>query len=496
MTAASPVTHALYGAEQVRTLDRRIIDAGVAGFDLMQRASQAAYDVLRARWPGARRLTVLCGGGNNAGDGYVIAALAVCDGLDVQLVALRDPACLTGDAARACALARRAGVTPVAWREGMTLDGEVLVDALLGTGASGEVRDPLRSAILAINATRRPVLAVDVPSGLSAQTGGIGGVAVHATVTVTFIADKFGLHTGASADHVGELVVESLGTAPETHGDLVPLGELLAAEQLQTALPPRARGSHKGDFGHLLVVGGAVGFGGAALMACEAALRMGSGKVSLATDAAHVAASLVRSPEVMARGVQAAAEAQPLLAQADALVVGPGLGRDAWGKALWRLALDAAVPSVLDADALNLLAEEARDRDDWVLTPHPGEAARLLGSTTAEVQADRRAAVLALRERYGGSVVLKGAGTLIADADGVAVCPYGNPGMASGGMGDVLSGVIGALLGQGRTPGEAARLGVLIHALAGDAAARAGGERGLVATDLASYVRVIANPRS
>lgn len=496
MTTTCRVPHPLYGADQVQALDRRLMAEGMAGFELMQRAAQAAYAALRSRWPEAHRLSILCGGGNNAGDGYVMAALAAGDGLDVQLIALRDPATLSGDAARAYEMAWQAGLDVIEWRPKTVINGDVVIDALLGTGATGEVREPLRSAIETLNATPRPVLAVDVPSGLSAQTGSIGGVAVKASLTVTFLADKFGLHTGASADHVGELGVETLGMTPQGHDDLVPLGELQAADMLQQAFPLRSRGSHKGDFGHVLVIGGAPGFGGAALMASEAALRSGAGKVSLATDAAHVVASLVRSPEVMARGVGKGEDIHALLDQANALVVGPGLGRQDWGHALWQAALAARVPSVLDADALNWLSEEATNRrDDWVLTPHPGEAARLLGVSGAEVQADRRAAALALHERYGGSVVLKGAGTLIADANGVTVCPYGNPGMASGGMGDVLSGIVGALLAQGQAPGEAARYGVLLHALAGDAAAQDGGERGLVATDLASYVRAIANPR-
>ncbi|MDV6320343.1 NAD(P)H-hydrate dehydratase [Chromohalobacter sp. HP20-39] len=495
MTTTCRVPHPLYGADQVQALDRRLIDEGVVGFDLMQRAAQAAYAALRSHWPEAHRLSILCGGGNNAGDGYVMAALAAGDGLDVQLVALRDPATLGGDAARAYEMAWQAGLDVIEWRPETVINGDVVIDALLGTGATGEVREPLRSAIEMLNAAPRPVLAVDVPSGLSAQTGSVGGVAVRASLTVTFLADKFGLHTGASADHVGELRVETLGVTPQAHDDLVPLGELQSADILQQALPPRPRGSHKGDFGHVLVIGGGAGFGGAALMASEAALRSGAGKVSLATAAAHVAASLVRSPEVMVRGVEGAEDIHELLGQANALVVGPGLGRQGWGHELWQAALAAGVPSVLDADALNWLAEKATRRDDWVLTPHPGEAARLLGVSSAEIQADRRAAALALHERYGGTVVLKGAGTLVADAHGVTVCPYGNPGMASGGMGDVLSGIVGALLAQGQTPAEAARHGVLVHALAGDAAARDGGERGLVATDLASYARAIANPR-
>ncbi|WP_192034791.1 NAD(P)H-hydrate dehydratase [Halomonas sp. YLGW01] len=485
----------LYRAAQVRELDRRTIAAGIEGFALMQRAAMAAYGTLRGRWPAVKRLSVLCGAGNNAGDGYVIAALAALDGLEVQLYSLRDPASLEGDAARAAMMARQAGVAASPWTPQAELNGELIVDALLGTGLTGEVRAPFAAAIEAINASARPVLAVDIPSGLSADTGAMLGSAVRASLTVTFIADKLGLHTGAGPAFSGEVRLEALGVEPLGHEDLVPAAWRLGGE---TALPPRPRDSHKGNFGHLLVIGGAPGFGGAALLASQAAARLGAGKVSLATAPEHVTASLVRCPEVMVHGVRGASDLGVLLDTATVLVVGPGLGLGAWGQAMLQAALSAGKPLVVDADALTLLVSRwpTLKRDDWLLTPHPGEAARLLASSGAAIQADRPAAVRELVERRGGVAVLKGAGSLIADEAGLAVCPFGNPGMASGGMGDALSGLLGALIAQGLSLPAAARLGVVLHARAADQAAAASGERGLLAGDLASYARRLINGRT
>lgn len=498
--ADGPLPHPLYLAAQAREIDARVIarQGGGDGFALMQRAAMAAYRELRAHWPEARRLSVVCGSGNNAGDGYVLAALAAGDGLEVQLIVLRDPAALKGEAARGVEMARGAGLTPQPWTEDAALTGEVVVDALLGTGLGGEVREPYATAIATINASDLPVLALDIPSGLAADSGAVLGVAVRATLTVTFIVDKFGLHTGQAADHVGTLALRPLGVDGAEHADIAPVAELLDASLIATALPPRARASHKGDFGHVLVIGGAPGLGGAALLASQAAARLGAGKVSLATAPEHVGASLIRTPEIMARGVRGVSDATPMIEAADVIVVGPGLGRDAWGQGLMQAALDSGKPLVIDADGLNLLVEcwpELR-RDDWLLTPHPGEAARLLGTSGGEVQVDRLAASRALQSRRGGTHVLKGAGTLVAGPRGVAVCTYGNPGMASGGMGDVLSGMLGALVAQGLTLESAARVGTLLHARAADEAASMHGERGLLAGDLACYARILANGRS
>ena len=496
MTASS-FQRPLYLAEQVRELDRRTIEAEGDSFALMRRAGESAYDTLRARWPQMRRLCVLCGGGNNGGDGYVIAALAAAEGLVVDLVALKPVAELEGDARRAAVMAAEAGVEAVDWNDELTLDGELMVDVMLGTGASGAPREPYAAAITEVNASGRPVMAVDVPSGVDVDTGHVEAEAIRATLTITFIGDKFGLHTGAALDRVGDIVYASLGVDPLRHGDIVPVAWRQAREDLAAALPPRTPNSHKGAHGHVLVIAGAPGMGGAALMTSEMVARTGAGKVSLATDAAHVSASLTRFPEIMARGVRGAPDLEPMIAAADVIAVGPGIGDGAWGQAALHSVLAAAKPCVVDADGLNLLASGAvvSRRDDWVLTPHPGEAGRLLGISTAEVQQDRRRAIVALHERWGGVIVLKGAGTLVYDGRRLTLCPFGNPGMASGGMGDALTGIIAGLAGQLESPGEAARIGVLLHALAADAAASDAGERGLLATDLASYARTLANPQ-
>ncbi|WP_404374956.1 NAD(P)H-hydrate dehydratase [Vreelandella aquamarina] len=486
----------LYKAAQVRELDRRTIAGGIESFALMQRAASSAWHSFRSRWPQARSVTVLCGGGNNGGDGHVLAALAMQSGLKVQRLSLKPLEALTGDVARAAELATAAGVGFEEWQSDTTLVGEVVVDALLGTGLSGEVAGSIQQAIKAINASARPVLALDIPSGISADTGAVLGMAVAATCTVTFIGDKMGLHTGDAPAYTGEIDFRPLGVKAQAFFDIPPTAWRLDDSLLGETFTPRSRTSHKGSLGHVLVMGGAPGFGGAALLASQAAARLGAGKVTLATACEHVTASLVRCPEVMVRGVRGGADRAALPAQADAVVVGPGLGQDAWGQAILQSALHSSSPLVVDADALNLLASRWPElrRDDWILTPHPGEAARLLGCSVADVQADRPEAVRALQRARGGIVVLKGAGSLVAGPSGLVVCPYGNPGMASGGMGDVLSGMLGALVGQFGSLEQSAWLGVMVHALAGDEAAKTEGERGLLASDLASYARVLINP--
>lgn len=486
----------LYTARQVGELDRRTIAGGVDGFALMQRAASSAWHSVRTRWPQARSLSVLCGSGNNGGDGHVLAALAAQAGMKVQRISVKPIDALSGDAARAAALASEAGVSFAMWHEAITFTGEVVVDALLGTGLKGEVKGAYTQIIHAVNNAGLPVLAVDIPSGLAADTGAVLGCAVHADATVTFIGDKLGLYTGRAPDHVGEVDFRPLGVKAQAFFDIVPRAFRLHEELLAEAFVPRRRTAHKGNMGHVLVLGGAPGFGGAALIASQAAARLGAGKVSLVTAPEHVSASLTRCPEVMAHGVRGGADVAPYVSRCDVIVVGPGLGQGAWGQAMLAAALGSDKPLVLDADALNLLASRftSERRDNWVLTPHPGEAARLLGTSVAEVEADRPAAAEALRQQRGGRVILKGAGSLVVGPHGLAVCPYGNPGMASGGMGDALSGMLGALLGQQGVSDQSIWLGTLVHALAADLAADEHGERGLLAGDLASYARRLINP--
>lgn len=487
MTAHDNLPLDLYSAQQVRDLDARLIAAGTPGFELMRRAAHAAWRALRRQWPDAGEITVLAGHGNNAGDGYLIAALALRAGWRVRVLAVGEASRLSGDAASAHGEARSVGVAIDAWSERAELRG-VLVDALLGTGLGGEVREPYASAIGAINASGLPVLAVDIPSGLSADTGQVLGCAVHADLTVTFIGLKLGLFTASGPDQCGELAFDGLDADPALISEDGVARRLAPASLARLAARPKA--AHKGQFGHALVIGGDTGMGGAALLAAESALRCGAGLVSLATRTAHVPAALARRPELMVRGVSSSAELLRLAERADVLVVGPGIGREAWGRVLVSAAASLACRQVWDADALNLLSEGlvARPSADWLITPHPAEAARLLGITTAEVQADRPNAARALAQRYQAVVVLKGVGSLVASPDGrLALCSHGHPAMAGAGLGDVLSGILGALLAQGLPAFDAACLAVWLHARAGESLGAQG--RGLAAADLIPAVR-------
>jgi NAD(P)H-hydrate epimerase len=490
----------LHTAAETRAMDAAIIEAGTPGIQLMKRAARAALDTLLAHWPEPAAITVLCGSGNNGGDGYLLAALACERNIPVHIFALATAERLSGDARRAYDYALDAGVSINIWHEGMPLPPTgVVVDALLGTGSDGAPRETYAAAIDTINDSGLPVLALDIPSGLNADTGCSAGSVVQADVTITFIALKRGLFTANAPDVTGIIEYASLDTDPA----LLPESsdcELLDLDDLQARLlPPRRRTAHKGMFGQVMIIGGDTGMGGAVAMAAEAATRSGAGLTSAATRPEHVPAIIARRPEVMVTGVTSGQGLEPLLVKPSLLVVGPGLGRSAWSEQMLQQSTLCGLPLVLDADALNILAagrvvREPR-RDNWILTPHPAEAARLLGLSTAEVQRDRFAAVRALQQRYGGVIVLKGAGTLVCGPDGnIGLCAGGNPGMASGGMGDVLAGIIGGLLSQGMDAIDAAQLGVCLHAEAADRAAAKNGERGLLASDLFAELRGLVNP--
>jgi NAD(P)H-hydrate epimerase len=486
----------LYRAEQVRELDRLAIEYyGISGNGLMATAGQVLFDEIRRNWPRLRNIAVLCGGGNNAGDGYVVARLALQAGMAVEVYQLVEPHHLKGAARHAWEEAEAAGVSMIGY-DGQRIDGhELIVDALLGTGLSGELSGHWAEAVAGINEAGSPVVAVDIPSGLCADSGRVLGCAVRADLTVSFIALKRGLLTNEGPDHCGQLVFSGLNVPHEVYGHQAPAVRRIDYQALAPLLPPRRRNAHKGDHGHVLVIGGEHGMSGAARMAAEAAARVGAGLVSVATRASHAALLSAARPELMCHGIEDVDELEPLLHRASVVAIGPGLGLDAWGRRMLARVLQCHLPLVLDADALNLLAIEPLRHDKWVLTPHPGEAARMLGCSSEEIQADRFAAVAALEASYGGTVILKGSGSLVLGVDGEsALCSEGNPGMASGGMGDVLTGTIAGLIAQGLALREAARLGVAMHAAAADAAAREG-ERGMLATDLLPHLRRLANPR-
>ncbi|HSX84310.1 MAG TPA: NAD(P)H-hydrate dehydratase, partial [Cellvibrio sp.] len=469
ITASSPF---LYTASEVYTLDAAAIAGGIPSIQLMKRAGRAAFDLLLERFPAPELVSVYCGAGKNGGDGYVLAALAAQRLIPVQVIQLATAEKLAGEALQAYQFALQEGVQILPFAQATAPASGVIVDALLGIGLRGAPADEFAAAIDQLNQTGLPVLALDIPSGLDADSGAVAGAVVQAGFTVSYIALKRGLLTGRGPAVCGELVLANLDIPEATYDSVLPDAERLVLNDLLPLLHPRAADAHKGDFGHVMVIGGDTGYGGAALMAAEAAARTGAGKVSVATRPEHVAAILARRPEIMACGVVSGQELEPLLGRPTLLVVGPGLGRTPWSEQMLQQAVKSGLPLVLDADALNILAEGRvvpvaahQQHNPWLLTPHPAEAARLLDITTAEVQADRFAAVRALAERYNASVILKGAGSLVASVDGViGVVTDGNPGMASGGMGDVLSGILGGLVAQGLSARDAARLGAVIHA--------------------------------
>lgn len=501
----SELPASLYTAAQTRELDRIATEeAGIPGFELMSRAGRVAFEVLKARWPGVRRIVVFCGGGNNGGDGYIIASLARQHGMTVNLVQMSDPGRLKGDALRAFEQAQADQVAMEPYRgpydENAAIEADLVVDAMLGTGLSGEVRDPYRQAINRINDSGIPVLAVDIPSGLCSDTGRSLGVTLQAAATVTFIGMKQGLLTGKGPRFCGSLWFGGLAVPDEVYQKVPPAAQQLNNQIMQPFLAPRPRDAHKGLFGHVLVIGGDLGMGGAVAMAAEAAGRCGAGLVSVITRSEHVPAILARRPEVMVLGCDEGSNIDFAIEKASVIVAGPGIGRGRWGAFLLEQALASPLPVVLDADGLNYLAAlaeqspEAARRGHWILTPHPGEAARLLGSDSAAVQQDRFAAIAELCRRFDGTVLLKGAGTLIKSPDQLPrISTTGNPGMATGGMGDVLSGVIGALVAQGIPLHEAASIGGWIHGAAADRAAALQGERGLLATDLMVFLQELVN---
>jgi len=485
----------IYSVATVREIDRTAIEElGITGYSLMTRAGAASIAAARKRFPDARRWQVLCGAGNNAGDGYVVARLAALDGIVVSVVTLVDPDTLSGDAATAYGDFAADGGVVMPWAGEVDAEADLLVDGMLGSGLMRDIDGDFAACVLAINEHLAPVLALDIPTGLHGDTGEVLGCAVLADITVTFVGLKTGLFLGQGSNCTGELVFAGLDIPEAASAASEIEFRRIDDKTAEQHLPRRRRTSHKGDFGHVLAVGGAAGMPGAIRLCGEAALRSGAGRVSIATDPGHAAIIVANRPELMCHGVSGADDLKQLIDNADVIAVGPGLGRSPWAAELMAVLVDDERPSVWDADALNWLVEAPGKSNHRVITPHPGEAGALLGLTAADVQADRRAALKGLEERCGGVVVLKGAGSLVSSASGAPwLCTSGNPGMSAPGMGDVLTGIIAAMLAQGLSLEQAAATGVEVHAQAGDKAAAAG-ERGLLASDLLSELRGLINP--
>jgi NAD(P)H-hydrate epimerase len=486
---------ALYSTAQVRALDAHAIQGlGISGYTLMKRAGEAALRYLRTRWPMAHRIVIACGGGNNAGDGYVLARFAHAAGLTVTVLAVIAPEQLRGDARQAYEDFRVGGGQLHNFTPTLLTEGDVVVDALLGTGLHGAAREDFASVIVAINSSGRPVFALDVPSGLDSDTGVPLGDAVRADCTITFVGLKTGLFIGDGPEFAGTVYFDDLEIAAPSAAEFKPGLERIVDSEIQRALPRRPRASHKGNFGRVLIVGSGSGMPGAVRLAGEACLRVGAGLVTVAVAAENVPAISAGRPELICLQLTSANVLAEAIEKAEVIAIGPGLGRTQWAREALQAVLRSDKPLVVDADALNLIAEGCTEpRHNWILTPHPGEAGRLLDMSTEQVQANRLAALDRLVRQYEGTVVLKGAGTLVGTRERIpALCERGNPGMASAGTGDVLTGAIAGILAQCRDNWLAARVGVLVHAMAGDAAARTG-ERGLLASDVARELHHCVN---
>ncbi len=500
----------LYTAEQVRQLEllyARFHDG--ATYPLMERAGAALYTEMRERWPDSRKILVVCGKGNNAGDGFVVARLAAQAGLEATVAMMDIQYQPQGDAEKAYARLKDSSATIIEWQVSCLESSDLVVDAMLGTGLKGELKPEYQAAIQQINQSNLPVIAADIPSGLDADSGAIANIAIHADVTVTFIGIKRGMTTGLASDYCGEIILNQLNCGngifalikPQVFGYDYSIGKVW--------LQPRRRTSHKGFFGHVLVIGGAPGYAGAAKLTAEAALRSGAGLVSLLTHTQHAHSIGVNRPEIMCHSVNDSASKESiksLLDTATVIAIGPGLGQLKWGRNLIAIIEDymqsssrTDLTTIWDADALNILAERPRQSNTRVITPHPGEASRLLGKSVTEIQADRFAVVNELQHKFGGIALLKGAGTVIANSTQTNVVQCGNPGMASGGMGDCLTGIIAGLAAQKIPLFEATRLGCAIHGEAAELAVLKNShgvrmERGLLASDLLPHIWSLVNP--
>lgn len=485
----------IFTAKQVRDNEAKAAENSHCElFMLMQRAGKAVFD----EWQkfNAKHTLVIVGNGNNAGDAYITANLIKQLGHNVVVCAVNLDKKLKGDAAKAQQLWLQSGKNTVPYSADLIEQSDLVIDAMLGTGITSNVREAFATVINDVNNSDKPVLSIDVPSGIDADLGKVLGKAIQATKTVTFIGIKQGLTTASGKQHCGDLIFNDLCVGNAFINIATPSGTLVNINSFEN-LEKRGINSHKGSHGKLLCVGGNEGTAGAIRLASEAALRTGAGMVRVYTHSNAIMPVSIGRPELMVTSDNLS----EALEWASCVAIGPGLGQDEWAQETFsdviKHCINSEKPLIIDADALNLLAMQSIKYKllRCVLTPHPGEAARLLNKTTEEIEADRFSHARFCAQQYSATCVLKGAGTLIDDGQYLWVCEEGNPALAVGGSGDVLTGIIGGLLAQGLTSCEAARYGVTLHAKAADILTEQYGERGMLPSDLFSVVRQLINDR-
>ncbi|MDN4502101.1 NAD(P)H-hydrate dehydratase [Alteromonadaceae bacterium BrNp21-10] len=486
----------IYHSQQIREFEGAAAKAsGCSLYDLMERAGNAVFVALRQQWPMAQSILVVCGGGNNGGDGYVVARLAHEAGLKVAVVGQFDDNKASADAKLARQKWLACGQSEIALVD-LDLAGiDVVVDALLGTGVCGVVRAEQHDVIAQINASQLPVISVDVPSGLDADSGKPCGIAINARSTVTFIGLKFGVVSGIGKHYAGQVIFNDLGVQP-AFSHLCDSTTLAYHFSNLKPLASRPAHANKGNFGRLLCIGGYQGMPGAIRLCAEAALRTGAGLVKVLCHPQSQASVSIGRPEIMLADPESLDEH---LRWATTIVIGPGLAQNPWAIALVEPVLayqqQHGIPMVVDADALNILSKKSQQLNkNVVITPHPGEASRLLNTSVPEIEQQRLQSTQQLQQQFNCISLLKGAGTVIAGAQQhSAVCCDGNSGMATAGMGDVLSGIIGGLMAQGLSAEHSAVYGVALHAAAGDLCANNYGQRGLLASDMMPCIRKLIN---
>lgn len=457
-------------------------ETNLPGLLLMKRAGLFAFDCLQRNFNDPKTIAVLCGTGHNGGDGFVVAQLALLAGLKVNLMLHGSPDTLHGDALTIYQELLALGVSTSLYSKSLINQADVVVDALFGIGLNRPIIGPLAEQIEWLNRQNKPVLSLDVPSGLNADTGAILGVAIRATYTCTFITRKLGLHTFSGSETAGNVLYSPLFIVAKKLQDPAPIAFNHPLQSWIKKLPPRRASDHKGTSGSVCLIGGHRAMMGAIQLAGLASLKMGAGLVKIVTHPEHTVAITQSIPELMCSPPDALAS---LLPHAEVVAIGPGLGLDDWSQNLYQQAVTSALPKVVDADALKLLAQTPQKQSNWVLTPHPGEAALLLDTTIANIQSDRVKAIKTLQQKYGGVIVLKGSGSLIYDGERLEICLAGNAGMAVGGMGDILTGAVAGFIAQGLSLWDATCLGVSLHAHAGDLLAQQKGQFGILPSELA-----------
>lgn len=509
---ASSLPHNVFTTQEIRMIEQEHASANNGHcYDLMEKAGRAVFDEMRQVNAHPNMVYVLTGKGNNGGDGYIVAAMLLKHHIPFRLFSIGQPHS-DSEAFTAYSYFTQVGGKVEYELPDLSVEAnsgnspDIVIDALLGTGIVSAPREPFGQWIDFINSTKAYVISVDIPSGLDADTGTVYSDGVIANKTVCMLGLKPGLVTGDAVDYVGDIVVSNLGvdvnsfhgkySASEVDGaPYLPIF-LSTYEDIIADLPVRTLSAHKGDSGRLLLVGGAAGYGGAILMCAQGALRAGAGLVKVATDKSNSVAINAARPELMTVDMNNLDEFKEALAWADVIAIGPGLSQSEHAEKLVELVLGADKPAVLDADALNIISRIGNSFSRrTIMTPHAGEAARLLHSTVDKVNADRYHAVYELQQRNGGVVLLKGAGTLVCDGKSITIIKEGSPALASGGMGDLLTGIISALRGQGLSSMQSTVAGACIHGRAGTLSGEDFGIIGTLTLDLLPYIRYLVNKR-